>query len=106
MSYWIVSTIVWVLIIYGFSSILVEAQITQFLRKLIDRLVGEKYNIFNCILCTSVWVTILVTCFIYSPTMNLWTQLSYKTLHIIFCDVMLGSSLSYFLFLFEKKMGG
>lgn len=94
----------WVLGAYGITQIIVETQyfdwLKNFFRKFIlTRWIGE---MFDCILCTSVWVGFLFGAFFHSPTQtefqlsNFWIS--------IFLDGMISSAAVWFLHVIEKRI--
>jgi len=110
----IIQIIFWVLIIYGITQIIVESKLFKPLREWYNpgnpknhysnRLEYYRdlylHTMMTCMLCMSVWVATFVSMHFFSPTL-----LIYGT-SVIFYDAMIGSTLVWFLNVFERKVVG
>lgn len=115
----ILQLIVYGLIVFGSTQIIAEAMIFKPIRDLfkdsqfsIIRFIGKG---ISCFLCVSVWMSAFISLCIYSPTSNIFPNLSDSTnnililfinidvtqFKILFTDAMLGSAIAWFLYCFE-----
>lgn len=97
--------IVWSFIVYGITQIIVEAKIFAPIRNWLNYSRFSFFNFFgtllSCFLCTSVWVSFILSALLYSPTSTLWPELNNSS---IFLDGMLGSCIVWFLYCIENKL--
>ena len=104
--------LVWSFIVYGITQIIVEAKIFAPLR---DWFNYNRFGFFrwfgsllSCFLCTSVWVSFILSASLYSPTLELWSNLlSTNVLNLgvnTFLDGMLGSCIVWFMYCIESKL--
>lgn len=108
--------LIWCLIIYGITQIIVEASIFSWLRNAllkrknpVDSFFGK---LISCFLCASVWISFILSATLYSPTEELWPHLASLDILSIsvggvvttFLDGMLGSSIVWFLYCIESKL--
>ena len=113
--------LLWALGIYGITQIVAESSLTQPIRNALSKNKFTKpiSKLLNCVLCTSVWVSVLASWFIYSPSVDAWSylykpniyqlpfttiQIDYKVFRILFFDGMIGSTIVWFLHIIENRL--
>lgn len=60
--------ILWVLIIYGITQIIVESELFEGFRQKVYKWSPPIGTLVHCMLCTSVWVSFIVSMILWSPT--------------------------------------
>ena len=116
--------LIWSIVIFTITLIITESKLFEHTRKII-KLPNVWYyyplnfinTIINCYLCTSVWVSVLVSYILFSPSVYIWPYISNKVYYDIFLleldlslikelffDGMLGAGASYFLKLIEVRL--
>jgi len=93
--------IVWLIIVYGITQIIVDSTLFEGIKNFLSVLPIVKIisQLMNCFLCASVWVSFLVSYFVWSPT-NTFFSFEYQ----FFLDGMFGSCVLWFIRAVENKM--
>jgi hypothetical protein len=96
----LLQTVLWSFAVYGITQIITEATIFEGLR---NRLENVKFfgKLVSCFLCASVWISFLLSAWIFSPASLLWPYLS--LFESVFIDGMIGSTIVWFLHIYENK---
>jgi hypothetical protein len=105
-SLFILKLAIWSIAIYGITQIITEATIFKWLRDYFTQS-KNKISLFfgkliTCFLCASVWISFILSGWVFSPSTELWTDLS--IVESIFIDGMIGSTIVWFLHLYESKL--
>lgn len=107
MSVFVIKFIVWMLVVYGMTQIIVESYIFENVRRVLLKNIPPIGVGIQCMLCTGVWVSFLMSIFLWSPTYQLFTpdtDASYVIIKYIFCDGMLGATVVWYMHLIEHKI--
>jgi len=101
----IILLFIWCCAVYGFTSILVESVIANKFRTIIRSMLAwvSLRSPLDCMLCTSVWVAIGFSYFIFSPTYVAYPELG-MGLRSIFTDAMMASTIIWFLHVIEGNL--
>lgn len=98
---------VWSLTIYGITQIVTEATIFEWFRVWLKTGTNAVRHflskLVSCFLCTSVWISGLLSVWIFSPSSILWPDVS--VFESAFIDAMFGSTIVWFMHLYENKIG-
>jgi len=110
----ITQLLIWCLIVYGITQIVVEATIFSKLRSVLSRNISFLGKLISCFLCSSVWISFILSVTLYSPTAQLWphllslefpaTDIPMGWFVTMFLDGILGSSIVWFLYCIENKL--
>jgi hypothetical protein len=97
----LIQTVLWALAIYGITQIITEATIFEWLR---NRLTPYKFfgKLVTCFLCASVWISFFLSAWVFSPSAVLWSDL--YMIESTFIDGMIGSTIVWFLHVYENKL--
>ncbi len=102
----LIQTVLWSLAIYGITQIITEASIFENVRNFLTDSNNRIFNFFgklvSCFLCASVWVSFLLSVWVFSPSLFFWPYLSIGS---FFIDGMIGSTIVWFLHIYENKLG-
>lgn len=105
-SLFLLQTFIWALAIYGITQIITEATIFEWLRDELSNSQDKVNNFFgklvSCFLCCSVWVSFLLSAWVFSPSATLWPHMPFGS---FFIDGMIGSTIVWFLHIYENKLG-
>lgn len=104
-SLFLLKTFVWSLAIYGITQIISEATVFEPLRNFLTNSKFKPFNkvgeLISCFLCCSVWVSFFVSIVVFSPSLEIWSHLSFW--HFFF-DGMIGSTIVWFFHIYEGKL--
>lgn len=101
------NTILFILIAYGFSNIIVYGSIFKKLRDYLDK-VSPKFwgKLFSCMMCFPTWVGFFLSIFFFSPTMyyGLADFGFGNSVTSVFFDGILASGTTWLLHTFQEMM--
>jgi len=99
----IMQFVLWILIGYGITQIIVDSTLFTRPRDWASKNLGAIGLLFNCFLCTSVWVFAVLSIILpYSPAQ--WHWLSTNVWINPFLDAMIGSTAVWFLNIIEHRL--
>jgi hypothetical protein len=71
-SVFVVKFFVWILAVYGMTQIIVDSYLFERWRLKISRASRWGGELVNCMLCTSVWISLLFSVLLWSPTLEMF----------------------------------
>ena len=108
LAVYIVQFLVWGVVVFGITQILVEGTVMNGFRKWVSTRSAFGGRLLSCMLCTGVWVGFILSLLFWSPTGDLFTEqvinfrrMTELQLHINMSRDIIDNLLSRFIFLIE-----
>lgn len=101
MAEFILKFLIWSIISYGISSIIVESILFRWIRNVVKRRYEMLHSLITCMLCTGVWVGFLMSVNVWSPSGEVFKYQNPYYVQV-FIDGILSSQIVWLMCLIEK----
>lgn len=101
MTDFILKFLLWSMISYGISSIIVESILFRWIRNTVKSRFEMLHSLITCLLCTGVWVGFLMSVNVWSPSGEVF-KYQHPYYIQVFIDGILSSQIVWFIAMVER----